>query len=164
METFFTGDVLIFIQLVVALILGSLVGLERTLAGKMAGMRTFALVAVGSALFVIIADFYSRSHIGLEIFDPLRVAAAVVTGVGFIGAGLIIFDRDGVHGLTTAAGLWVAAAIGVGIGLKLWWPAIFTTFLVLFTFAPMWFIEEKVRGSALRRAKDKTALEDEDGI
>lgn len=162
MSSFFVGNILIFTQLIVALVLGALVGLERTLAGKTAGMRTFALVAMGSALFVIIAEYFSTSHIGLEIFDPLRVAASVVTGVGFIGAGLIIFDRDGVHGLTTAAGMWVAAAIGIGIGFKFWWPSIFTTFLILFTFAPMWFIEEKVRASALRRAGDQTVVEDND--
>ncbi|MEX0934857.1 MAG: MgtC/SapB family protein [Candidatus Paceibacterota bacterium] len=163
MESFFTGNILIFAQLIVALILGALVGLERSLAGKTAGMRTFALVSVGSALFVIIAAAFSVSHIGLEIFDPLRVAGAVVTGVGFIGAGLIIFDREGVHGLTTAAGMWVAAAIGVGIGLEFWWPAIFTTFLVLFTFAPLWFLEEKVRTSSLRRTHI-TIVEDNENV
>jgi putative Mg2+ transporter-C (MgtC) family protein len=132
------GDFSIFIQLVVALLLGAVIGLERTFAGKTAGMRTFALVSLGSALFVIIAQEFAlefRSAHSLSI-DPLRVASAVVSGIGFIGAGLIIFsqgDRE-VHGLTTAAGLWVSAAIGSAVGFGFYGIALFTALLTLFVF------------------------------
>lgn len=157
---FMSGNLLIFIQLFVALVLGAFVGIERALAGKTAGMRTFALVSLGAALFVITGLSLSKSIIGVDILDPLRVVAAVATGVGFIGAGLIIVDREGIHGLTTAAGLWVAAAIGVSVGTGMYWVAVFTSLLMLFTFAPMWFLEEKVRDHAF--SKNKTVVEEDD--
>lgn len=156
---FMSGNLLIFIQLFVALVLGAFVGIERALAGKTAGMRTFALVSLGAALFVITGLSLSKSIIGVDILDPLRVVAAVATGVGFIGAGLIIVDREGIHGLTTAAGLWVAAAIGVSVGTGMYWVAVFTSLLMLFTFAPMWFLEEKVRDHAF--SKNKTVVEED---
>lgn len=158
---FISGNVLIFLQLFIALILGAFVGIERTLAGKTAGMRTFALVSVGSALFTIIGMTVSRSIIGVDILDPLRVVGAIVTGVGFIGAGLIIVDREGVHGLTTAAGMWVAAAIGASVGAGLYWVALFMALLMIFTFVPMWFLEEKVRNHAFPRI-EKTIVEPKD--
>lgn len=141
-------EIMIFFQLFLAMMLGSVVGIERTLAGKTAGVRTFALVSMGSALFMIIAFHVTRSFTGVDLFDPLRVAASIVSGIGFIGAGLIIFDNERVHGLTTAAGLWVASAIGTAVGLNLYWIAVFTTLLTLFTFVPMWYLEEKIRKHA----------------
>src|SRR3989344_4906223 len=96
-------------DLVMALLLGALIGTERSFAGKTAGMRTCGLVSMGSALYVITAKLVSDGYIGIVNFDPSRVAASVVMGVGFIGAGLIIFTGSKVNGLTTAAGLWVSA-------------------------------------------------------
>ena len=96
-------------QIFIALILGSLLGFERLLAGKEAGMRTFGLVSVGSCLFVIIGEIVILGpQYGMYNFDPLRIASSVVTGIGFIGAGLIIFQHE-LKGLTTAAALWVAS-------------------------------------------------------
>lgn len=80
-----------FAPLVVATLLGALLGLERTLAHKRAGMRTYAIVALGAALFIMVSQVVSRQFIGLTSFDPLHVASQIVTGIGFLGGGLIIF-------------------------------------------------------------------------
>lgn len=132
-----------FIQVIVALMLGSLVGLERLLAGKQAGMRTFGLVAVGACLFVMIGEIVAGQYEGVMNFDPLRIAASIVTGIGFIGAGLIIFQHE-LKGLTTAAALWVASAIGVAVGFELYLLATFVTFLTLFVCVGLWFLERRL--------------------
>src|SRR3990172_2710074 len=101
------------LQLLLAAALGGVVGLERELAGKPAGLRTNLLVAVGAALF---------THVSLALpaaagqGDPARIAAQVVAGVGFLGAGTILYARGLVHGLTSAATLWVVAGLGVAVG------------------------------------------------
>ena len=132
-------------DLVMALLLGALIGTERSFAGKTAGMRTYGLVSMGSALYVITAKLVSDGYIGIVNFDPSRVAASVVMGVGFIGAGLIIFTGSKVNGLTTAAGLWVSAGIGMAAGYHLYSLAIFATLLTLATFTLLWFLEDKVK-------------------
>jgi putative Mg2+ transporter-C (MgtC) family protein len=132
-----------FIQVIVALLLGSLVGLERLLAGKQAGMRTFGLVAVGACLFVMIGEIVAGQYQGVMNFDPTRIAASIVTGIGFIGAGLIIFQHE-LKGLTTAAALWVASAIGVAVGFELYLLATFVTFLTLFVCVGLWFLERRL--------------------
>lgn len=123
----------ILFQLLLAVLLGGLVGLEREYKGKHAGLRTYALVCLGSALFTIIA--FEVSQVFLETpgvsVDPTRVIQAVATGIGFIGAGVIIFQKNIIKGLTTAASLWVVAAIGVAIGAKLYFPALFTALLAI---------------------------------
>lgn len=139
METFVI-DSEIFFQLFIALFLGALLGFERLLAGKEAGMRTFGLVAVGSCLFIIISEIVVQDYYQMFNFDPLRMASSIVTGIGFIGAGLIIFQHE-LKGLTTAAALWVASAIGVAVGFKLYVIASFTTFLTLFVCVGLWFFE-----------------------
>lgn len=103
------------VELVLALILSSLIGLERTLRGHDAGIRTYALVGVGSALFLQVSafGFEDVTHAGLVALDPSRVAAQIVTGIGFLGGALIFKDRGFIRGLTTAAGVWVAAAVGM---------------------------------------------------
>ena len=135
----------VFFELTLAMILGLLLGAERSIAGKSAGMRTYALVAMGSCLFVLISVFVSSNNFNNFNFDPLRVAAGIVTGVGFLGAGLIVLQKSHLHGLTTAAGLWVASAVGVAVGFGLHIIAIFTTFLTLVVFTIMWFVEVKVK-------------------
>jgi putative Mg2+ transporter-C (MgtC) family protein len=100
------------LRLVIAVLAGGLIGFEREWAGKAAGVRTHGLVALGSALLGAIS-IYGFGGQG----DPARVAAQVVVGIGFMGAGLILHRRGGVKGLTTAAALWVTAAIGLGIGI-----------------------------------------------
>ncbi len=133
----------IFIQLATALFLGSLLGFERLLAGKEAGMRTFGLVALGSCLFVLTGELMIGEYHEVFNFDPLRIASSIVTGIGFIGAGLIIFQHE-LKGLTTAAALWVASAIGVAVGFGLYLIAIFTTFLTLFVCVGLWFVERYI--------------------
>lgn len=95
-------------RLILAVFLGMIVGLKREKAHKPAGLRTHMLVSLGSCLFMIVSLEFS--------FDPARIAAGVVTGVGFIGAGTIIAERDKIVGVTTAASLWVTSAIGLSVG------------------------------------------------
>jgi putative Mg2+ transporter-C (MgtC) family protein len=106
------------LRLVVAALLGGLVGLERERLEWAAGMRTHALVSLGSALFMVVSifgfsDILNEQHV---ILDPSRVAAQVASGIGFIGAGTIIFRREVVKGLTTAASIWAVAAVGLAVG------------------------------------------------
>lgn len=101
-------------QLVVAAVLGVLVGLERELAGKDPSIRTFALIATGSCLFAILSvDTFQEFHVG----DPTRIAAQIIPGIGFLGAGTIFRSKFGVSGFTTAALMWVTAGIGMSVGL-----------------------------------------------
>lgn len=134
----------ILTRLLIAMILGLILGTERVFAGKTAGMRTYALVSMGSALFVITSVLMATVYLPLTSFDPLRVAAHVITGVGFLGAGLIIY-KERVQGLTTAAGLWVAAGIGVASGFGLYALSVITTILTLFIFTVLWFLENKIK-------------------
>src|SRR3954462_5259576 len=108
-------------------------------------MRTFGLVAMGACLFVLAGNYVDTHYLGIVNFNPSQVASAVVTGIGFLGAGLIIFRGDTLHGVTTAAGLWVAAAIGVAVGLGMYAVSIFTTLLTLVMFTGMWFVENRFR-------------------
>jgi putative Mg2+ transporter-C (MgtC) family protein len=122
-----------------------LLGVERAFAGKTAGMRTYALVAMGSALFVIISLIIGEAYIGHTSFDPLRMASQIVTGIGFIGAGLIIFRNRKVSGLTTAAGLWVAAGIGIAVGYGFFAIGLMAALLTLLVFTVVWYIERTIR-------------------
>lgn len=140
-------------QLILAVVLGALIGLERQLAGKTAGVRTYALVSLGSALFSYISKYGFVEFWGVPGFDPSRIASQVVVGVGFIGAGLIVFHSERVKGLTTAAGLWVSAAIGMAVGFRLYSIAILTTILVLAIFIILWVIEQKVVSGAVNHIR-----------
>src|SRR3989338_5531179 len=116
-------------QLTVATILGIIIGSERSTSNKTAGMRTYALISLGSCLFVVISHAVSNQYIGLTAFDPLRVASQIVVGIGFVGGGLIMTEGKKVSGITTAAGLWVSAGIGMAVGFHAYTVAIFVTFL-----------------------------------
>ncbi len=135
----------LFLNLAVAAGLGLVLGFERTIAGKRAGMRTFALVSLSAALFVVVSILINDMFLGRVNFDPMRVPAAIISGIGFIGAGLILFRENALRGLTTAAGLWVAAGVGVASGFGLYAIAIFTTLLTLFIFTAVWFVEYYVK-------------------
>ena len=113
----------IVIQLALAAFVGLILGIEREYAGKPAGTRTYALVTLGATLFTIVSRFGFGDAATVN-FDPSRVAAQIVTGIGFLGAGVIIFRGVKVEGLTTAAGLWVAAAIGMAIGAAMYFVAV----------------------------------------
>ena len=115
------------IRLVVAMILGGIVGLEREYRAKDAGFRTHFLVAIGSALFTLISMYGFADGVK----DTSRVAAQVVSGIGFLGAGIIVFQRNVIRGLTTAAGLWVTAAIGMACGVGQFYMAVLVTLLIL---------------------------------
>lgn len=115
------------IRLSMALVLGGAIGIEREYRAKEAGFRTHFLVALGSALFCIVSQY----GFGFDLKDSSRVAAQVVSGIGFLGAGTIIFQKNVVRGLTTAAGLWVTAAIGLACGTGMYVAALVTTFMVL---------------------------------
>ena len=113
------------LRLLVALILGAVVGLERERQERAAGLRTVTMVSLGSCLFTIVGAY------GFPNTDPSRVAAQIVTGIGFLGAGTIFLRKDLVRGLTTAATIWAVAAIGMAAGTSQYTVALFTTLLIL---------------------------------
>lgn len=121
------------LRIFIAALLGGAVGLEREYRDKAAGFRTHFLVALGSSLFMIISAYgFSDALVSTEHrLDVSRVAAQVVSGIGFIGAGTIIFQKNAVRGLTTAASIWVTAAIGLACGAGMFELAAAATFLVL---------------------------------
>ncbi len=133
-----------FLKIMLAATLGLLIGAERTIAGKNAGMRTFALVSLGSCLIIVMSLQIQPTFIG-DQFQISHIISGVVTGVGFIGAGMIFSKDNLLKGLTSAAGLWAAAAIGMASGFGLYTLAIFSTLMVLFVFTALWFVEEKIR-------------------
>lgn len=116
------------LSLCVSLVLGALIGMERELSDKAAGLRTNILICVGSCLFMIV----SKNFTGVADADPTRIAAQIVTGIGFIGAGAIMHEGEQVTGLTTAATIWVVAAIGMAAGVRDYSIAAFTTLMTLF--------------------------------
>ena len=116
------------LRLLLAGFLGGLIGLEREMRAKGAGIRTHFIVALGSALFMIISMYAFE---GTDKFDSSRVAAGVVSGIGFIGGGVIIFQRNVIRGITTAAGMWVAAAIGLACGAAMYPLAAAATLITL---------------------------------
>lgn len=129
--------------LMIALVLGAMLGLERSMAGKTAGLRTFGLVSMGSCLFILIAR-YVIPLTSAYSFDPMRMAAGIVMGVGFLCGGVIIFRDSHLSGLTTAAGLWVAAGIGMAVGYGLVSLALYATVSTLVVFTLFWFLEHKL--------------------
>ncbi len=135
----------LILQLVLATVLGAVIGLERERKGKEAGLQTYSLVALGACLFTILSCELFSFFVGKSgvSFDPSRVISAVALGIGFIGAGVIIYRRSHLEGLTTAAGLWVAAAIGVAIGLKLYFLALLTILLVMVVLIAFGELERK---------------------
>ncbi len=126
----------------VAALLGGIIGFEREYRAKEAGLRTHFLVAMGSALFMILSQFGFESQLGMPTIslDPSRIASQVVTGIGFIGAGTIIFQKHVIKGLTTAAGLWVTSAIGLTCGSGMYLLAVTATLLVLLCLETIYFV------------------------
>ncbi|MEN6348046.1 MAG: MgtC/SapB family protein [Syntrophomonas sp.] len=136
----------IIFKLSLACILGALIGLERESLSRPAGLRTYTLVCVGSALAMIVSiDIYLQYYKTVNA-DPGRIAAQVVSGIGFLGAGTIMREGATVRGLTTAAGLWVVACIGLAVGSGMYIPAVVTTALILFVLIYFVKVEEKVTG------------------
>jgi putative Mg2+ transporter-C (MgtC) family protein len=139
----------IAVRLVVASLLGAGIGLEREIHDHPAGMRTHLLVAVGSALFTVVSIFGFVDVLGAgqgTPVDPSRVAAQIVTGIGFLGAGAILKFGTTVRGLTTAASLWTAAAIGMAAGAADYILAAVGTAIVVFSLWPLNWVEDRIHG------------------
>ena len=115
------------LSIILATVFGAMIGLERELHGKAAGLRTNMLICLGAAVFTIISRQMATDTEG----SVTRIAAQIVTGVGFLGAGAIIQDRGGVHGLTTAATIWLVASIGMACGARFYQLAVITTLLAI---------------------------------
>ena len=135
-------------KLMLSLLLGGIVGFERKRKGQVAGARTFALISMGATLAMIVSIYVPQVYLGLKNGDPGRVAAQVITGVGFLGAGAIIQTKGSVRGLTTAAGIWMVAALGLAVGVGLYLIAAISTILILFTLVSL---EQYERRSHLDR-------------
>jgi putative Mg2+ transporter-C (MgtC) family protein len=137
------------VLLLAALFLGAAVGAERERRDKSAGLRTHILVSIGAALLGIISRY------GFESGDPGRVAASAISGISFLGAGVIIVRQDRVHDLTTAASIWITAAIGLSVGTGAWLLGILTTLLTWFTLFVLRRFEYHVYGTKEPLEKDK---------
>ncbi len=143
---FIDPTIVMFGKLALAMLLGGLIGTERAVVAKQAaGTRTFGLVSLGACLFIVTANVVHAAYLGVVNFEPLQIASSVVTGIGFIGGGLIIFRGHNLHGITTAAGLWIAAGVGIAIGFGLYSISIFTTILALLMFTGMWYVENRFK-------------------
>lgn len=154
MDQIFTGQNLFFIErLGFAMLLGMAIGAERIIAHKTAGMRTYSLVAMGSALFVIISEMIIEMHPGLDN-NPSQIPSLVISGVGFLGTGLMIWKDSKLFGLTTATSIWVAAGIGIACGFGFFELAVLATILTLFIFVVLWFLENRLRHSSLVQHSD----------
>ncbi len=146
-STIFTDPtIVLFAKLLLAMILGGVIGTERAvLAKQSAGTRTFGLVSLGACLFIITGNYVDAAYLSVLNFDPMRAAAAIIMGIGFLGGGIIVFRGDAVHGTTTAAGLWIAAGVGIAVGFGMYAVAIFTTILSLLMFTGMWYLENRFK-------------------
>ncbi len=140
------NDAEIIIRLVLSLVLSGLIGLERQMHRRTAGLRTHILVSLGSCLIMLTSLYIFAIYKNEVPLDPARIAAGVITGIGFLGAGAIIRDREGVKGLTTAASLWVVAGIGLATGCGFYKAALFTTVLALITLFFLRYVERIMFG------------------
>ena len=128
----------IILRLVLAAVLGGVIGYQREISDKPAGLRTHVLVSLGSALLMVISI---EPFKGIEFADITRIASSVVTGIGFLGAGAIIRQGSMVRGLTTAASIWVVAGVGLGVGAGLYVASLSATLLILLTLTGLKYIE-----------------------
>lgn len=131
-------------QLMLSMLLGSVVGFERRRRGQTAGVRTFSLIAMGSTLAMILSIYVPQRYEGALDGDITRIAAQVISGIGFLGAGAIIQMKGSVRGLTTAAGIWMVSAIGMAVGCGLYLISIIATGLILFILVLLERIEHHI--------------------
>ena len=120
-------------RLILSMLLGMIVGAERKRKGQIAGIRTFALISMGACLAMLLSIYVPQVYLGLKNGDPGRRAAQVITGIGFIGGGAMIHMKGAVRGLTTAAGIWMTAIIGMAVGIGMYLCSIGATLLILLT-------------------------------
>lgn len=167
----------IAVRLVASLVVGGLIGLERSYHGRPAGFRTHSLVCLSTSLLMLVTVYETRwfSSVvpGRISLDPTRIAQGIMTGIGFLGAGTIIKDGLSVRGLTTAASIWITAAIGILIGIGFYFPALIATILTLGTLSVFRWIENQIpaqfyaqfvirfaRNEAMPEAEMRRMLED----
>lgn len=143
MEQIFIANQDIIIKLVLAMVLGMVIGIERYMAHKTAGMRTYALLSMGAALFVILASSIVNS-LSFPTNNILVIMSAVITGIGFLGAGAMIRGETKLVGLTTATGLWVTAGVGMAVGFGFYSIAVIVTILILFIFLILHVLEKNI--------------------
>ena len=118
-------------RLIISAVLGSVVGAERKHKGQIAGIRTFALISMGACMAMLLSIYVPQVYLGLKNGDPGRIAAQVITGIGFLGGGAMIQQKGAVRGLTTAAGIWITAIIGMAVGVGMYFSAFGATALIL---------------------------------
>jgi len=135
-------------RIIVAAILGALIGLEREIHGHPAGIRTHMLVALGSAIFTVLSIHGFGQEVDSSRIDPTRIAAQIVSGIGFLGAGAILKDGIVIRGLTTAASLWATSAVGLGAGAGEYVVAFVGSAVILVSLWPINALVERFRGSA----------------
>jgi putative Mg2+ transporter-C (MgtC) family protein len=131
----------VILRLVLSTVLGGLIGIERQLNRRTAGLRTNILVCVGSCLITLVSMYMFDLYHGIVTLDPTRIASNIVTGIGFLGAGAIMREPERVKGLTTAACLWVVSAIGLAVGCGFYSAAMLTTALTLIVLFFLRYIE-----------------------
>jgi len=143
----------IFLRLLLSVLLGGLIGFERQFHRRTAGLRTHILVCLGSCLIMLTSAYVFDIYKDKVPLDPARIAAGVITGIGFLGAGTIIREREGIRGLTTAASLWVVAGIGLAVGIGFYSASLFTAILALFALLFLRNIEDRVFGKEVKGKK-----------
>lgn len=134
-------------RLCLAMLLGSLVGAERRTKGQIAGVRTFTVISMGACLAMLLSVYVPQEYFGLKNGDPGRIAAQVVTGMGFIGGGAMIHLKGTVRGLTTAAGIWMTAILGMAVGMGMYVVSVVTTVLFLIVLVVLEQYEKHRRSS-----------------
>lgn len=132
------------LRLVLSLVAGGLIGFERESRRQPAGMRTHILISVGSTLLMLVSIYIPQTYFDMKNGDPGRIAAQVVSGIGFLGAGAILKLGNNVKGLTTAASIWVVAGIGLAIGAGLYIPSLMALFIILFTLVILDYLEKRL--------------------
>lgn len=132
-------------KLLLAMLLGSVIGWERKRKGQVAGLRTFTLISMGACLAMLLSIYVPQEYLGLKNGDPGRIAAQVVTGVGFLGGGAMIQQKGAIRGLTTAAGIWVVATVGMAVGVGMYGAAIMATLLIMLTLVALETWEHRVK-------------------
>jgi len=150
--------IILLIQIIVAFALGAIIGLERDIHGSPAGVRTYAAVCLGSCMFGLISTHAQGIQHYQSVVDPTRIAAQIVTGIGFLGAGVIFRYRMTTVGLTTAATIWASAAVGLGVAFKMYWISGFSTILIVFALSlnelPIWTnFKRRVKRRKLEQSK-----------
>lgn len=138
-------------KLLLSMLLGASVGLERRHKGQIAGMRTFALISMGATLAMLVSIYIPQEYFGLKNGDPGRIAAQVISGIGFLGAGAIIQMKGSVRGLTTAAGMWMTACIGLAVGAGMYLISCIAAFFIVVVLISLEVAEKRfLKGAELK--------------